>query len=1030
MRILHLTDLHYKNKGKYFEDSIRIVEALIKSISKYENKVDIVIFSGDLVWSGEIFNDFEEAEAFFITPICEALNIDKVNFFICPGNHDVYRGVELDDISDSILKLQNNDDLDKYVVKNEKRSLEESLLNLTHYFKFQKQFFKNHFSDYGDTESDSLYTIHEREIDSKSIGIVSMNSAWRANNSDTDSGNLLFPISHIKRASRQIRDCDVKILILHHPLSDFKYWNKLELEDVIYKDFHLMFSGHVHSNRDSLHATSDIGIYHSTSSASLSYGNEEIGFTLLKVNSEDFSLKIKNAIYSRPEGEFYFGDRKNIQIPISKEKELQNKFRKTIRKRFAEKSDEANKLFISYREITVENNFLSLFTTPIVKLQSQSHPKPTKTKNLLIADLVSNKDENQILFGRDKSGKSSIIYKLCLDILNQFNELQMLPVLVNCGNYIKSNKTINVIELLSDFYEVNRKTAERLSKQYHIKILLDDFKGNEPFIVTPLSKYINRHNNVSVVAVANETMFASFTGGLIGEITFVNRYIYDITRTEIRQLTHKWPNIPKNKKEVVLEKINTLFSQLNIPSNYWTVSLFIWIFEKNVDVNIGNNFQLIDLYVDNLLDKDNFILSKQYKIDFNDLKDFLSDLAFHLVKNHTGTSYLLSYVELINYIDSYKKANKKFVIETEEILELILDKGIIKKSFDAKYTFRLNGVFEYFLGYFMAYNKKFRNEIIKDGHFYLSFRNEFEVCAGLIPQDAKFVKKIFKKTKEIYNETNSNLEKTDLDQLLVSKVSEVYGLNSQINEILKSTLSESLDDDDKDSIMESLSPSNNRLSDVNLKKYYATIESTSDNLEDALFILGRVFRNSKLKNQDKLNEEIFDFILNSTCTYSLQLIEDIRLQNFNEVDDDISEEKLIKLLTQFMPMVAQVFFYDIAIQSNLEIILKENIEKLKKNKNGNELKLLILYFSLIDLDLKDNVHLIEEVIDLISIPVLKQTTVFKLYIYLSFKCGSNKNLKDKIGKFIKMQELTIDSSQNIGEIEKRIKAIEKGSSKK
>lgn len=1029
MRILHITDLHYKNKGKYFEDSIRIVDALIKKILKYRDKVDFVIFSGDLVWSGEILEDFIEAETFFITPICKALKIDKVNFFICPGNHDVHRGMELDDISDSILNLQTNDDLDKYVVKNGKRSLEESLLNLSNYFQFQKGFFSEHFRDYEDSESDSLFTIHKRDVGLKKVGVVSINSAWRANDSNTDSGNLLFPISHIKKASRQIKECDVKILILHHPLTDFKYWNKLELEDIIYKDFHLMFSGHVHSNRDSLHATSDIGIYHSTSSASLSYGNEEIGFTILKVNTEDFSLKIKNAIYNRPEGEFYLGEKRYVQIPISKEKEHQNKFRKTIRKRFTEKSDEANKLFISYREITDENNFLSLFTTPILKLQSQTHPKPTKTKNLSLIDLILNKNENQILFGRDKSGKSSIIYKLCLDILYQFNELQMLPVHINCGNYIKSNQTINIVELLSNFYEVNRKTAKELSQTYHIKILLDDFKGNEQFVVNPLSTYVNNHKNVSVLAVANETMLASFTGGLIGEITFVNRYIYDITRTEIRELTHKWPNIPENKKEIVLEKINTLFSQLNIPSNYWTVSLFIWIFEKNVDVNIGNNFQLIDLYVDNLLDKDNFILSKQYKIDFNDLKDFLSDLAFHLVKNYTETNYLLSYAELTNYIEGYKKVNKKFVIQTEEILELIIGKGIIKKSFDTKYTFRLNGVFEYFLGYYMAYNKEFRNEIIKDGHFYLSFRNEFEVCAGLIPQDVKFVKKIFKKTKLIYQEINSKLDYNDLDKLLVSKVNEVYGFSSQINDVLKNTLSESLDDDKKDSIMESLSPSNNRLSDVNLKKYYTSIESTSDNLEDALFILGRVFRNSKLKNQDKLNEEIFDFILNSTCTYSLQLIEEISSQNFNEVDENISDEKLIKLLTQFMPLVAQVFFYDIAIQSNLEVILKENIEKLKKVREGNELKLLILYFSLIDLDLKDNSRLIEEVVDIISIPVLKQTTVFKLYMYLSFKCGTNKALKESISQYIKSQELKIDSSQEVGEIEKRIKAVGKASPK-
>src|SRR5690606_25777903 len=133
------------------------------------------------------------------------------------------------------------------------------------------------------------------------------------------------------------------------------------------------------------------------------------------------------------------------------------------------------------------------------------------------------------------------------------------------------------------------------------------------------------------------------------------------------------------------------------------------------------------------------ILSNKYKIDFDDLKDFLSSLAHTLIIKYHKESYLIKYSEFIEFIEDYKYSNKKFVIETKDLADLLTGKGIIKSINEEKYTFRLNGVFEYFVGYYMAYDEDFRNSAINDNHFYLSFKNEFEVCAGIIPQNFEFI---------------------------------------------------------------------------------------------------------------------------------------------------------------------------------------------------------------------------------------------------------------------------------------------------
>ncbi|MBF4983619.1 metallophosphoesterase [Nonlabens mediterrranea] len=1030
MKILHLTDFHYDGSKKYKEDEVRLVQSLLESLNKFKGQIDMVLFSGDLVYKGDELKTFEEFEELFLNQLSNVLGINKTSIFICPGNHDVFRNQELEEIGDSLFKIDNNNDLDDFVLKNEGKSLKFSLDNLNNYYEFQGNFYEKHLAEFNDDLVDNLYTTHVRIIDGKKIGVTTINSAWRANDSATDSGYLMYPIHHLKKASRELGKCDLKIIMLHHPLSDFKYWNQYALEDIVFKDYDMMYSGHVHANRDTLQVTSGIGIYHSTSSATLSTEKDNIGYTLIEVDVESFELGIQSAMFNKTEEKFYFGDVVISQIPVDEQKQKQNKFRVTIRKRFEQQSKESNKLFLSYKEVKEENDFLKLFTNPIIKAESQSNPNPKNKKRYDLRDLILNKNENQILFGKDKSGKSATLYKISLDILHNFNSLKMLTIYVDCKLIINTNNALDLIDVITDFYETNKRNASDLLKEYHLKILLDNFDENEELLLNPLSQFIEVHENCSIIAASNETIFSSFAGGLIGSIPFVNRYLHDLTRSEIRELAIKWPDMTEDKRTQVLDKIHIVFNQLNIPSNYWTVSLFLWIFQKNIDVNLGNNFQLIELYIDSLLDKDNFILSKQYKIDFDDLKDFLSSLAHKLATTYQESNYLVSYGQLIDYIDEYKGENKRFVIETRTLSDLLIEKGILKFEVNGNFTFRLNGVFEYFLGYYMAYDEEFRNQVIDHDDFYLSFKNEFEVCAGIIPQDYNFVKKIFERTKIIYRDINKDVNLNNLDALLLSKVNDTFNISGEINALLKETLKDSLEPEEQDGILESLSPSNQRISDVKPKKYYDEIIGNSEDLENALYILGRVFRNSKIKKKDEFNNDVFNYILDSTCTFSFSLIEDISSQNLSEIDNKTTEEELIKLLTQFLPIVAQTFFYDMAIQANLEVVLKDKIHELKQNKKGNELKLLILYFSLVDLDIKSHTNLIDELIDLINIPILKQTIVFKLYLYLSFKCNGNRSLKNKISKLIKKQELKIDSSQNVGSIEQRIKSIEKSSIKK
>jgi 3',5'-cyclic AMP phosphodiesterase CpdA len=98
MKIIHISDFHYKSRSyeKFTEEGI--IDELCTSLSNYKKSIDLVIFTGDLVNSGKNIGDFNEAKKFFIDKIAKSLDITNNNIIICPGNHDIDRNSRLESL--------------------------------------------------------------------------------------------------------------------------------------------------------------------------------------------------------------------------------------------------------------------------------------------------------------------------------------------------------------------------------------------------------------------------------------------------------------------------------------------------------------------------------------------------------------------------------------------------------------------------------------------------------------------------------------------------------------------------------------------------------------------------------------------------------------------------------------------------------------------------------------------------------------------------------------------------------------------
>src|ERR1700740_3100388 len=117
MRILHLSDFHFRPSEKDTAAQNILIDKVLENL-RSEAKIDFLLFTGDIVFSGTKYEDFQQAYEVFFKRIGEALELPKRNALICPGNHDADRDKVSIPIKDFIRQFKNSQSLTKFVEDN------------------------------------------------------------------------------------------------------------------------------------------------------------------------------------------------------------------------------------------------------------------------------------------------------------------------------------------------------------------------------------------------------------------------------------------------------------------------------------------------------------------------------------------------------------------------------------------------------------------------------------------------------------------------------------------------------------------------------------------------------------------------------------------------------------------------------------------------------------------------------------------------------------------------------------------------
>jgi len=262
---LHLSDWHHGHKAHRDSDRKITCDALLKDIRERSAiapelaRIDFIIFSGDIAWSGKA-QEYQAAQRDFFEPLLEAAGLEDSGWsrlFVVPGNHDIDR----DELSDeSLHKLSNN--------LNNRSNVRDCLA-----IDWKVAALMSPFGDYSEfaskcgvgNETEKVYDhpaysyVSSMEVgNGKRIAIIGLNSAWLSGrNLDSkkevnDYGYLIAGENQVYSALRKVEDhdkVDLKIAVMHHPFAWLTEFDRDVVEDRLYRDCHFILHGHEHRPR-------------------------------------------------------------------------------------------------------------------------------------------------------------------------------------------------------------------------------------------------------------------------------------------------------------------------------------------------------------------------------------------------------------------------------------------------------------------------------------------------------------------------------------------------------------------------------------------------------------------------------------------------------------------------------------------------------------------------------------------------------------------------------------------------------------
>lgn len=948
--ILQLSDLHIR--ADHLNDIEIVIEALLNDIVSFKKKginIDYISFCGDLICDGDkgyskTERQYDLAQKYFIKPLLTCVKLPKTKFLFVPGNHDIERTkIKSNEIFEIGLrdKLKNRDETNKIIDSLGKQPL--ILDRLSNFNNFKKIFLNKNRQVI--TKS-PLFSSHKFPGDQYSVGFACLNSAWRAYGGSEDYSNLLIGERQVDLAIKDIKDCDLKVAIIHHPLEYLMQFEQSDMKNSLHKNFDMILTGHIHQN-DSIRTQRTMGFLITNTCGSLFSGRCFNHYSIIRYDFSKRSCLIIFRKYYDGRREF---DKDLFQFPDGKVEfinESQDKIKlhkqnyTVINKSYVDVESELNlSLIPNVTDSQAPKRLIDLFVNPLIADVSEFASQGIEQDSYEYYDLdnLIEENDNYVFFGRKEIGKSTLLKYVCLkyfdNLETKFDFNLRIPILIDFNSLSKGIYPIH--KNIGSFLASHKKSFDIESnlKSGNFIFLIDDVIPEKVKELEKLSKFIHLYPSNRYIITVDESLLDIFDFDNLPELylDFNKLYIHSFTRKEVRIFAKKWFKVHKKDESIILDNIQDNINRINIPVTPMNLSLLFWIFEKNENYSPINEAALLEKFIELILERLKLSDVRSSEFDYRDRVDFLMHLTHPLVRKN---KFQISIEKLESFTSNYFK-QRGLKVRVTSFLEPFFQKGILIDK-DGIVQFRFKCFLEYFIALNVRKNKSCYDHVLNPMN-YLSFFNEIVLYTGIARDDKVLLELLIKRTKESFKDICKKVAIRKIDQYTLP-VSYFGGLSSNDIEDL---MSFDISDDMKDKLLDKTANQYTIQDQTVVKEKYEDYKRYS--LMN-LLLLASTIRNSELIDDaplkikaEKLCIKYFGIII----VYIFNGFDEILKQTEGNNQED--HDRIVYNFRILFAIVINAYIHHYLGTEKLELIIKSVLEKEK----GDVMKWLniMLYFDL------------------------------------------------------------------------------------
>jgi hypothetical protein len=916
-----LNILHINNIYSCLKDS-NTLPKFLNELEQYKDKIDIVVFNGNFTNPKNKYDSIEE----LAVKICSKLNVKKDAIIFSLGENEINHQKIFRWIEGGLLSNLNSiSKVNEFTIQVKREKEFKPLEKVADFKAFEREYFKiptNVKHNISHFESSYIQKCRTNEI-----GINTFNSFLVYSERNNKNCQIIGK-EQILNGLAYIDDTDLKVAVFYFSPDALNSFDEDAITPLLEK-YDIVLIGGICG-----HYTKYQTSFFKNTFFLIPELKDNINSSLQYIQFSPFSkdVKVINHFFNS-EIEEYHTSKKLLDFPTNESLEYDKEGQKYLDNINSYFIEDIDKHLINYgTDSSSPSDLNGIFVEPEITDKPFKKDEKDVLINYNIDDLIQ-ADNNFLILGRKESGKTVLLFKILLEYFSNYHFLKKLPVYLDF-NEIKIDVERSIHKILSS---KKTKLIERFSNG-DIVLLIDNVEFNEENIekLRLINTFIAKYPKIKVLITADRPYQMYLDADYIeclNDCNLITTYLKDFSSKQIKALATNWFSNKIDQQKPTKANINKIvesFNALGFPSTPMSISLYLWIVEKQEQRPI-NNSVLLECFIDNILDKSKKAQQiYREKFDAENKITLLSDIAHHMLEKEND-NYSLEYGALVTYI-SYNLLEKGFngenhiVFNPKTILKYFVDRGIFIEK-DNIVKFRFECFFNYFLAQKMIRDRTFKESVLEEEN-YLNFINEIDYFTGLVRNQEDVLEKIYLRLKASFSGINEQHEQgkiaKDIDKIFYED--ESIASKADINKIIASKPTEDDIEEIQDKALENVPVR----TEIKRKKPKTKTDKNSFKL---VKLAGNVLRNSEEVRNNNLKKEVFNEIIRdsalSLCIEKLRIID--YYTKYDELPHYIPWDININGLLKILPVIFQLNTYDFVGSHKIANVVYEKIINDKEN---------------------------------------------------------------------------------------------------